>query len=59
MLKQALLNYKKPRIEIRGFFIARTGHIFAILLWIDMIYIKIRFDIHHIYFSYDDKILSM
>ena len=27
MLKQALLNYKKPRIEIRGFFIARTGHI--------------------------------
>ena len=26
MLKQALLNYKKPRIEMRGFFIARTGH---------------------------------
>lgn len=51
MLKQALLNYKKPRIEIRGFFIARR----YILLWIDMIYIKIRFDIHHIYFSYDDK----
>ena len=58
MLKQALLNYKKPRIEIRGFLLQEQV-IFAILLWIDMIYIKIRFDIHHIYFSYDDKILSM
>ncbi len=33
MLKQALLNYKKPRIEeIRGFFIARTGHIRYIIV---------------------------
>ena len=40
-------------------FLLQEQVIFAILLWIDMIYIKIRFDIYHIYFSYDDKILSM